>query len=142
MFRYDTSYVCIPFRLSNNQHKDVLGIAPRVMIAAGMVLQEGVVSELDATVAPDALILTSAEKITDYSPVNLAVGGGDGVGSGEGAVAAAAASHERGKRGVGHRRDWEEMDGQGFRRWEGGFKGLTSLITQITPKARGMGTGG
>ena len=85
---------------------------PRVMIPPGTVLQEGVVSELGGTVAPDALILTKAERKADYVlPEPLANGGGGAAG----AAAAALASQELARR-VRHRRDWEETDEKGFRR--------------------------
>lgn len=87
---------------------------PRVMIPPGAVLQEGVVSELGGTVAPDALILTSAERKVDYDlPDPLAIDGGEG-----GAAAAAEARlQEMARREwIRHRRDWSERDEKGFRR--------------------------
>lgn len=91
------------------------------MIPPGMVLQKGVVSDLGGTVAPDAIILTNAEKTADYAVLNLASGGrgNDGVRKTGGAVVLAAAAREAAERGVRHRRDWEEVDEHGFRRWEG-----------------------
>lgn len=98
----------------NYPEKDVLDIVPRMMIPPGAVLQEGVVSELGSTVAPDAFILTKAERQADYDlPEPLAKGGGRG-----GAATAAAAASQEVARRVRHRRDWDEMDGKGFRRYD------------------------
>ncbi len=91
---------------------------PRLMIPPRTVLQEGVISELGGTVAPDALILTSAERTADYDlPDPLTIGGGEG-----GAAAAAEARlQEMARREwVRHRRDCSEKDEKGFRRWEEG----------------------
>ena len=60
------------------------------MIPAGTVLRERVVSELGGTVAPDALILTDAERNVDYCcQLEPATGGGTG-GVGNGGRAAVA----------------------------------------------------
>lgn len=90
------------------------------MIPPGTVLQEGVVSELGGTVAPDAFILTNAEQKADYALPEQLANGGSGVGRGGGSgEAAAVASQEVARRvGVRHRRGWNEMDEKGFRRCE------------------------
>lgn len=100
---------------------------PRVMIPPRTVLQEGVISELGGTVAPDAFILTDAEQKADYcQPEPLAVGGGGG---GKGVEAAATASQQLARRvGVRHRRDWNDMDGNGFRRCEEGALRLFPVL--------------
>lgn len=106
-----------------NESQDVLGIVPRMMIPPGVILQERVVSDIDGLAAPDALILTGAEKDVDYSPLNLVEARGGEI-SLAGATAVATAAREAEKRGVIHRRDWPEVDEQGFRRLAGGRGGV------------------
>lgn len=90
------------------------------MISPGVVLREGVVSDLGDSVAPDAIILTSAEKNADFSLMNLSATINNSSGSispKEGMTLAAVASREGAGRRVRHRRDWKEVDDQGFRRY-------------------------
>ena len=97
--------------------QNVLGIVPGVMISAGTVLRERVVSELGGTLAPDALILTDAERSLDYcfcQPEPAAGGRGDGRVTA--AMAAGSAQKGQPQKGVRHRRFMKEMDEQGFRR--------------------------
>lgn len=103
-----------------------------MMIPPETVLQEGVVSKLGGTVAPDAFILTNAERQADYAvPEPLVKESGAGRGA---AAAAAIASQEAARRVVGirHRRDWDEVDEKGFRRCEGrGEAATSSLICSV-----------
>ncbi|CAM9595908.1 unnamed protein product, partial [Sphacelaria rigidula] len=101
--------------------KDVLDVVPRFMVSPGLVLHEGVTSDIDARHAPDALILTAAEKNIDYCTRALfimtdTVGGkrrSDGSGGVDGDRGRA---REDAEHWVRHRRDWEEVDASGFRR--------------------------
>ncbi|CAM9223436.1 unnamed protein product, partial [Hapterophycus canaliculatus] len=82
------------------------------------VLEEGVVSDLGGTVAPDAIVLTSAEKQGDFSPGSLSMARDSGRRKGDGASGAARASRETTKpECLRHRRDWKELDEKGFRRY-------------------------
>lgn len=60
--------------------KDALGVVPRVMISSARVIGEGVATSLGSTVAPDALILTSAEQPADHMAESLTILTGKGQG--------------------------------------------------------------
>ncbi|CAM9963332.1 unnamed protein product [Ectocarpus sp. 6 AP-2014] len=94
--------------------EDALDVVPRVMIPPGVVLEEGVVSDLGGHIAPDAIVLTKAEKKADFSPPGVLAGDRRGGGG-----AAVKRSRKAGKEQewVRHRRDWEEVDEKGFRRY-------------------------
>ncbi|CAM9395424.1 unnamed protein product [Ectocarpus sp. 12 AP-2014] len=103
-----------PFEPEPAPDEDTLDVVPRVMIPPGVVLEEGVVSDLGGHIAPDAIVLTNAEKKVDFSPPE-ALAGDKRVGGG----AAAKRNRKAGKEQewVRHRRDWKEVDEKGFRRY-------------------------
>ncbi|CAM9868068.1 unnamed protein product, partial [Ectocarpus fasciculatus] len=103
-----------PFEPEPAPDEDALDVVPRVMIPPGVVLEEGVVSDLGGHVAPDAIVLTKAEKKVDFSPPEVFTGDRRGGGG-----AAAKRSRKAGKdeEWVRHRRDWKEVDERGFRRY-------------------------
>ncbi|CAM9295450.1 unnamed protein product [Ectocarpus sp. 13 AM-2016] len=103
-----------PFEPEPAPDEDTLDVVPRVMIPPGVVLQEGVVSDLGGHIAPDAIVLTKAEKKVDFSPPEALAGDKRGGGG-----TAMKRSRKAGKEQewVRHRRDWKEVDEKGFRRY-------------------------
>lgn len=108
---------CLSSHQNNVPHpKDILDVIPRIMIPPGLVLREGVISDIDGRSAPDALLLTAAEKYADHHPQMAPVATDSAIGRhGQGGAVVAG---EDTQYWVRHRRDWQEVDRFGFRRYD------------------------